>query len=266
MVGLEAQQLVTAAAYEDSEVERLRRENAELAAAVEARDTFIAVAAHELRNPMQPIIGQVELLLNGIRAGRCPPDQVEQRLERVQHAMRHYMKRAGILLDVSRITSGKLQLELEPFDIIALLHDVAADAADAARRAGSPITVTGPDILPVTWDRLAIEQIVDNLVANAIKYGGGSPVELSAEMRGEEVCIQVRDHGGGIPAADRARVFERFERAVGSGERRSGFGVGLWVVSQLVEAMGGTVAVGDAPGGGALFTLKLPQHAKGAYL
>ena len=261
MVGLEAQRLVVAAASGGSEVERLRRQVAELAAAVEARDTFIAVAAHELRNPMQPIIGHIELLLNRIRAGRCPPDQVELRLERVQRAMRHYMKRAGVLLDVSRINSGKLQLELEEIDIIALMRDVAADVADAARRAGSPITVTGPDTLPVTWDRLAIEQIVDNLVANAIKYGGGSPIELSAQAHGGDVHVQVRDHGGGIPAADRARVFERFERAVGPGERRSGFGVGLWLVRQLAKAMGGTVAVGDAPGGGALFTVRLPKHA-----
>ena len=130
--------------------------------------------------------------------------------------------------------------------------------------ASSPITVTGPDTLPVTWDRLAIEQIVDNLVANAIKYGGSSPVELFAEMRGEEVRIQVRDHGGGIPTVDRARVFERFERAVRPEKQRSGFGVGLWVVRQLTEAMGGTVAVEDAPGGGALFTVILPRHAKQA--
>ncbi len=264
MRDLGAQRLVTAAASGDSEVEKLRREIAELAAAIAARDTFIAVAAHELRNPMQPIIGQIELLLNGIRAGRCPPDQVQLRLERVQHAMRHYMKRAGVLLDVSRITSGKLQLELETLDIIALMRDMVADAADAARRAGSPVTVTGPGTLTVTWDRLAIEQIVENLVANAMKYGGSSPIELSTELRGERVYIQVRDHGDGIPAADRARVFERFERAVGPGDRRSGFGVGLWVVRQLAEAMGGTVAVGDAPGGGALFTVSLPQHAKQA--
>lgn len=264
MEDLEAPRLLTDAAPGGSELDRLRSRNAELAAAVEARDTFMAVAAHELRNPMQPIIGQIELLLNAIRAGRCPPDQVERRLERVQHAMHHYMKRAGILLDVSRITSGKLQLELEAFDIMALLHGVAADAAEAARRAGSPITVTGPDMLSVNWDRLAVEQIVDNLVANAIKYGGRSPIGLSAEPRGGDVRIQVRDHGGGIPAADRARVFERFERAVGPGERRSGFGVGLWLVRQLAEAMGGTVAVGDAPGGGALFTVTLPRRAEQA--
>ncbi len=255
---------MTVAASKDGEVERLRCYNAELAAAVEARDTFIAIAAHELRNPMQPIIGHIELLLNGIRTGRCPPDQVERRLEHIQHAMCHYIKRAGILLDVSRITSGKLQLELETLDIMALLNNVATDAADAARSAGCPISVTGPDSLQVTWDRLAVEQIVDNLVTNAIKYGGSSPIALSAELRGENVHIQVRDHGGGIPADEQARVFERFERAVGRGERRSGFGVGLWLVRQLAEAMGGMVAVGDAPGGGALFIVNLPQHAKEA--
>ena len=264
MMGLEAQRLAGAVALAEGQVEALLRRNAELAAAVEARDTFIAVAAHELRNPMTPIIGQIELLLNGIRTGRFPPDQVERRVERIQHAMLHYVKRAGILLDVSRITSGKLQLEPEAFDLAALLREVAGDLADAARRAGSLVTVTGPDTLPVTWDHLAAEQIVDNLVANAIKHGGSSPVELHAEVREGEVSIKVRDHGGGIPEAARARVFERFERAVGSGERRSGYGIGLWVVRQLAEAMGGAVTIGDAPGGGALFTVTLPQHARGA--
>jgi len=254
----------TAAAYGDSQAEELRRLNVELAAAVEARDAFIAVAAHELRNPMTPIIGQIEALLQGIRAGRCQPDQVELRLERLQHAMRHYLKRTGILLDVSRITRGKLQLEPEPCDLAALLHGVADDYADVARRTGAPIMVTVPESLSGTWDRLAVEQIVDNLLTNALKYGARTPVELSAGLHGDQVRIQVRDHGDGVPLNQQARVFERFERAVGPGERRSGFGVGLWVVRQLAEAMGGTVAIEDARGGGALFTVTLPQHARAA--
>ena len=261
MADLEVQRLAGVVACADNQFEALQRRNAELAAAVEARDTFIAVAAHELRNPMTPIIGQIELLRNAIRAGRCPPDQAKHRLEHIQKAMRYYVKRAGILLDVSRITSGKLQLEPEAFDLAALLRDVAGNLADTARRAGSLITLTGPDTLPVTWDRLAAEQIVDNLAANAIKYGGGSAVEVHAGVHDGEVHIGVRDHGTGIPEAERARVFER---AVGPGERRSGFGIGLWIVRQLAEAMGGTVMIEDAPGvGGALFTVTLPQHARG---
>lgn len=263
MAALETQPPVAAAAPEGSQVEELHLRIAELTEAVEARDTFIAVAAHELRNPMTPVIGQVDLLLSAVRAGRCSPEQVEQRLERVQHTVRHYLKRAAVLLDVSRITSGKLLLELEPFDLALLLREVADEFADAARHAGVAITLAVPDSLPGAWDRLAVEQIVDNLVSNALKYGDRKPVELSAEAHGGQVRIQVRDHGGGIPADDRARIFQRFERAVGRGERHSGFGVGLWIVRQLAEAMDGAVAVEDAPGRGTLFTVTLPLHVEG---
>ena len=239
------------------------RRGADLTEAVAARDTFLAVAAHELRNPMTPIIGQVDLLLAAVRAGRCPPEQVEQRLERVQHSVRRYLKRAAVLLDVSRLNSGMLQLEPEGFDLAALLRDVADEFADAARRAGIAITVAAPESLRGTWDRLAVEQIVDNLVSNALKYGGRTPIEVSAAACGEQVRIQVRDHGTGISPGDRVRVFQRFERAVGQGERRSGFGVGLWVVCRLVETMEGTVIVDDAPSGGALFIVTLPRHVGG---
>ena len=266
MTPLDAQPPAPLAAPVGSRVEELEQRVAELILAVKARDTLIAVAGHELRNPMTPIIGQIELLLNAVQAGRTAPEQVVQRLGRIQQAARHYVKRAAILLDVSRINSGKLPLELETFDLAALLRDVAGEYALTAQRVGVPLTLVVPDGLMVTWDRLALEQIMDNLASNAIKYGNRTPVGIMAQAENGQVCIEVRDGGPGIAAADRERVFARFERAVGRGERRSGFGVGLWVVGQLVPAMGGTTAGGDAPGGGALFTLILPQHAGGAHL
>lgn len=256
----------TANTPDGREVEQLRHRIAELIAAVEARDTFIAIAAHELRNPMAPIIGQIELLRSAVRAGRCTLEQVDDRVEHIQQGMRHFVTRTDILLDVSRINSGRLRLALESCDIANLLRDIAADFAGAALHAGVTISVTAPDRLLGTWDRLALEQITDNLLSNAIKYGCGTPVEISAESRGERVSIEVRDHGSGIPAADRERVFGCFERALGRNERRAGFGVGLWVVRQLTEAMGGAVVVGDTPGGGASFTVNLPQHSKGTRL
>lgn len=243
-------------------VEDLQRRIGELTAAVEARDTFIAVAAHELRNPMTPIIGQIELLLAAVQAGRSTQEQTEQWLKRLERTMRHYMRRANVLLDVSRITSGRLQLEPESFDLAGLLRDMAADYDETARRQGIPAaTLVAPGSLMVTWDRLALEQIMDNLLSNTLKYGARSPVEVSAAAEKEQVRITVRDGGPGIAEADRERVFGRFERAVGQGARRGGFGVGLWIVGQLAAAMGGTVTVTDAPGGGALLTLVLPQHA-----
>lgn len=247
-------------------VEELEQRVAELTLAVEARNTFIASAGHELRNPMMPIIGQLDLLLTAVRVGRASPEQVEQRLARIKEAVRHYVKRATILLDVSRITSGKLQLEPVQFDLVPVLHAVVGEFTEMALRVGVPLVLTAPDRLVVTWDRLAVEQIVDNLISNAIKYGNRTPIGIMAKTENGRVLIEVCDGGAGIPAADRKRVFGLFERAVGTGERRSGFGVGLWVVCHLVTATGGTVTVGDAPAGGALFTLDLPQHVEGACL
>ena len=173
-------------AFTEGCAEAMRRRIEELAEAVAARDTFIAVAAHELRNPMTPIAGQVELLLARVRAGRCPPEQVEQRLERIQQSMRRYLKRAAVLLDVARLTGGKLpQLEPEPFDLARLLRDVAGEFAEAAQRAGVPIAVSVPESLPGAWDRLAVEQVVDNLVSNALKYGSRTPILIAAEPCGD---------------------------------------------------------------------------------
>jgi signal transduction histidine kinase len=243
-------------------LEELHRRNAELAEAVAARDTFIAVAAHELRNPMTPMIGQVDLLLKGLQTGRYTPEQIEQRLERIRQVMHHYVRRATALLDVSRITTGKFRLEPAPCDLAALVREVVETFADAARYAGSPIGVEAPASLPGTWDRLAMEQIADNLISNAIKYGARRPVEVCAEDLGDRVCLRVRDHGPGISVHDRGRIFGRFERAVGPDAGRTGFGVGLWVVGQLVEAMEGTITVEDAQGGGSVFNVTLPRHAK----
>ncbi|WP_376100740.1 sensor histidine kinase (plasmid) [Roseomonas sp. CCTCC AB2023176] len=238
---------------------------AALTAAVEARDTFIRVTGHELRNSLTPILGQIDLMLSQVKAGRLTPEQVAQRLERIQHAARRYMRRAGVLLDVVRINTGRLRMAPEPYDLVGLLREVAGEFEEPARRTDVTITLNVPDSLQVTWDRPAVEQIVDNLLANALRHGGRTPVEVSASVEGEHVCIRIRDHGPGIIAGDRDRVFGAFERTLGAGERRSGFGVGLWLVRQLSEAMGGTVEIGDAPGGGALFTITLPLHARGAY-
>lgn len=241
-------------------VEGLQHQNAALAEAVAARDIFISVAAHELRNPMTPMMGQVELLVAAMKAGRLAPEQVEQRLERIRSAMGHYIKRTATLLDVSRITSGKLRLQPASCDLVELLREVADTFADTARHESSSIVIEAPETMPGRWDRLATEQVIDNLVSNALKYGGCRPVHLLLEEAGPAIRLRVRDHGPGISPADRARIFGRFERVVGSSDRHSGFGVGLWVVGQLVEAMGGSVAVEDAAGGGSVFTVILPRE------
>lgn len=251
----------TDAACNQDSVEHLHRRIAELTEAVAARDAFIAVAGHDLRNAMTPMMGQVDLLLVSVAAGKCSLQQAEQRLGRVQHTMIRYLRRARILLDVSRLTGGKLRLHPEMFDLAALLRDVASDFHAASRLSGVALRVAAPESLMVTLDQPATEQIVSNLVQNALRYGARTPVEMSAAVSGEQVQIQVRDHGCGILAMDRSRVSGRFERTARQGDR-DGFSVGLWIVGQFVAAMHGTVAIDDEPGGGTLFTISLPLHSR----
>jgi signal transduction histidine kinase len=234
---------------------------AELKEAVAARDAFIAIAAHELRNPMTPIRGQAELLLRRVRRGACPPDQIEAGLERIEWLIDRYLKRATALLDVSRITSGKLSLTPEPVQLASVMRDAVVSLSPLAQHAGSAIELAVPDDLVGEWDRLGVEQIIDNLLANAIKYGAGNPIHLSVVTDGTSAIIGVRDHGIGIPDDERERIFARFERAIGSGKHATGFGIGLWLVRRLVEAMGGEVSVETPEGGGTLFTVTLPLRA-----
>ena len=256
---MSASETTTSASSIPPTEEDLLRRVEELSRAVAARDTFITVAAHELRNPMMPILGQIDLLLSALRAEKCTLEQVGQRLLRIQQTVHNYVKRSVVLLDVSRINTGKFKLEPIPCDVASLLRYIADEFTATAQHSGATIHLEAPETVFGSWDRLAIEQVVDNLLSNAIKYGGGTPVELKLIAAEEHICISVRDHGKGIPAEHRSRVFERFERAVGHNEYRSGFGVGLWVVGQLVEAMQGSIHIDDAPGGGALFMVTLPN-------
>ena len=235
----------------------------ELVEAIVARDNFIAVAGHELRNPMTPMIGQLERLISGVKGGKLTTAQIEERLERVHRAMGHYVKRAATLLDVSRITTGKFRLQPAPCDLVAVIVQVVDYFAEAAQYSGAAIELDVPASLPGHWDRLALEQVMDNLVSNAIKYGGPHPILVSAGNAADSnalgVLIQVRDHGPGISAENRARIFGRFERAVGLDQQKSGFGIGLWVVGQIVDAMDGIVEVDAAEGGGSVFRVALPR-------
>jgi signal transduction histidine kinase len=105
-----------------------------------------------------------------------------------------------------------------------------------------------------------MEQILDNLISNAVKYGGGRPIDLHLRTSGGCAVIEVRDRGIGISPSDQSRIFDRFERAVAQGSTVGGFGIGLWVVGQMVHAMGAEIAVNSIPGEGTTFMLRLPNH------
>lgn len=228
----------------------------ELRAAIAARDEFIAIAAHELRNPMTPIVGQVQLLLSRARREQASPALLRG-LELLEQAVDHYVHRATTLLEITRLNAEQVRLELTNFDLCELVRDCVRKYEQLAARAGSTLRC---DLCPPVigaWDRLATEQILDNLVSNAIRYGDGKPVSIHVESDPAWVVVRVVDHGIGIASADRERIFQRFERA--SGARSGGFGIGLWLSSKLVEAQGGALELESEPGSGSTFIVRLPR-------
>ena len=129
-------------------------------------------------------------------------------------------------------------------------------------RAGSPVTLTSDTSVVGAYDRMRIDQVLTNLLSNAMKYGGGKPIEVALRGAGGRARLSVTDHGIGIAREDRERIFERFERAVPV-RHFGGLGLGLWIAEQIVKAHGGSITVTDTPGGGATFTVELPAGGAG---
>ncbi len=237
---------------------------AELEAELRARDDFLAIAAHELRNPMTPISARLELLLARARhmSERVPAGLV-QGLELLEGLVNAYMRRATTLLEVTRASSGKLKLQTAEVDLSALIRQVTANMLPLAEGAGCQVRITVEDGVRALCDPMAVEQILENLLSNAIRFGPGRPVEVSLASDGELARLLVRDEGIGISDCDQALIFERFHRSRRA-KPNGGFGIGLWVTRQLVRAMRGEISVASRRGAGSAFTVRLPLRPCGA--
>jgi signal transduction histidine kinase len=232
----------------------------ELRQAVDARDEFISVASHELRTPLTPLLMQVQMLRKHSAAAPPAPAELGQRLGMMERSIERMTELIDQLLDVSRITANRLDLQLVEVDLVALARDAVQRQKGALDQSGSTFRFEAPPSLSGTWDRLRLQQVLANLVSNAIKYGGGKPITLRITRDKGVARLCVEDQGIGIAPADQARIFERFERAV-STRHYGGFGLGLWIVRQFVEAMGGKIRVESEVGKGSTFTVELPHHS-----
>jgi len=230
----------------------------ELREAISARDDFLAVATHELRNPLTPIV----LCLQLIRTSAESKDHAKMmhQLDRLERQIRHFIARSNILLEVGQMASGRFHLDPSKLNLSELIAEVVNDYMPLAVRSGSALSVSIQNGVIVVLDRTAVSGIVENLLSNAVKYGQGKPIEITLTATAEMVRITVRDNGIGIDEKDQARIFERFERAVGR-HFQSGFGIGLWLSRSYTELMGGSITVFGEPGAGSLFTVSLPIKA-----
>jgi Signal transduction histidine kinase len=239
---------------------RLRARIAELEQLLQARDEFLSIAAHELRNPMHSLLLQVSAAVHVARQQSAQP--LVRRLERVQHIVDRYVKRASLLLDVGRMNATRMPPQVERTDFTEVVREIVESYAPEAAFNRSTLQTTLPKSLWGLWDRLALEQIVSNLISNAIKFGAGGAIGVTLEgQQDSRVKFEVRDHGIGIADADQERIFGRFERLSTRPGHPAGAGVGLWLVRGLVESHGGSISVQSASGQGATFTVVLPLDA-----
>ncbi|WP_437818119.1 ATP-binding protein [Sorangium sp. So ce1078] len=230
--------------------------------AIALRDEFLSIASHELKTPLTPLSLQIQILTR--RAPELCPDKdrlawLTDRLGLVRRQSERLRRLVDNLLDISRISAGRLALDLEPVRLSEIVRQVVSRFHEGGEigESGSRVTVSADDDDAGNWDRLRLEQVVDNLVSNALKYGQGKPIEIAVTSAGSSATFTIADHGIGIAPEHIGRIFGRFERAV-SARHYGGLGMGLYISKQLVEALDGSIEVSSVPGEGSTFKVTLP--------
>ncbi|WP_437674092.1 ATP-binding protein [Sorangium sp. So ce131] len=233
--------------------------------AVQIREDFVSVASHELRTPLSALVLQIQGLSRTIArsGGELPAAQVLAKLSQAEGQIERLTRLIDTLLDVTRINNGQLELSLEDVDLCDVAREVAVRLASEVERAGCALELDLPATAVGRWDRLRLDQVVTNLLVNAIKYGRGKPIQLRVAVDGESAVLQVMDQGIGIEKEFIGRIFGRFERAAPTSSY-GGLGVGLYIVDQILKAHGGSIQVESAPGVGSRFQVALPLPSRDA--
>lgn len=232
----------------------------ELQHAIRLRDEFLSVAGHELKTPLAALQLQVQGTIRMLASdgpALVESGRLSQRLDKASQHGERLGKLVDELLDVSRISTGRIQFRLEPMDLSVTVAELLGRYADTASKAQCVLEAEIQPGITGNWDRLRMEQVVANLLSNALKYGAGKPVHLSLFEKDGEVLLSVRDAGIGIDESVRERIFHRFERAV-SERNYGGLGLGLWIANQIVAGFGGSIAVESTVGEGSTFTVRMP--------
>ena len=244
---------------------RVVQRTEELSAAMEKaqtadrlKSTFLATMSHELRTPLNSIIGFTGVLLQEL-AGPLLPEQKKQ-LSMVQGSARHLLSLINDVLDISKIEAGQLELVRVPVDLHAVIDGAMRSIQPMAWRKGLAVGVTvDPAVGPILTDRRRVEQILINLLYNAVKFTERGSIDLQCIMQGDYVSVTIRDTGIGIRPEDRARLFRPFQQLEdGLARQREGTGLGLSICASLVKLMGGTITVESEWGAGSAFTFALP--------
>ncbi|HSS01892.1 MAG TPA: HAMP domain-containing sensor histidine kinase [Kofleriaceae bacterium] len=227
----------------------------ELTLALAARDRFLSLIGHELRNTLAPMVLLAEQF-GMLAEGSQPPGKVLSRVAMLTNNLNKLMATIGRIVEVADLRRGKVPLAPSTTNLVEVVGDVCVEVAREAAAGGCDLVIEASEPVVGLWDRARVKQIAANLVVNAIRYGGGGRVEIAVRNGDGNGELAVRDHGPGIDEALVPHLFGFFENA---SRRPGGLGLGLWVVQTLCTAMGGAVSVENCSDGGARFCVVLPR-------
>ena len=230
--------------------------------AIEVRDDFLAIASHELRTPLTIFKAQVDLFLRLLRnndLGRLSTDDMVKLFESSNSEIMRFVCLVNNLLDVSATLGGNLRLKRETFDLSEMIRSVVNRMEADPNALHRLVELHANTEAHGHWDKMNMDQILTNLLSNALKYGSGKPIRVGLTSDADTVSLTVRDQGIGIAENDLQRIFERFTRATDL-KSADGLGLGLYIVRKLVEAHGGTITVSSQLGSGSEFVVVIPRQ------
>ena len=232
----------------------------ELEHAVRMRDDFMSIVSHEVRTPLNGLILETQLRkmhLARDNAAAFTMDKMQAMVERDERQIQSLIRLIEDMLDVSRIRTGKLSIRPNEFDLSRLVTTLVHTFASQISAAQSSINLRAEQPVVGQWDEFRIEQVVSNLLTNALRYGAKSPIDVSVYAEGKRAVVEVRDQGIGISEENQQRIFLQFERVTAK-HAVAGLGLGLFISEQIVAAHHGEITVHSALGEGALFRVSLP--------
>jgi signal transduction histidine kinase len=237
----------------------LQESEARLRDALRAEDEFVTIASHELKTPLASLnleLESAQRLLGG-EPSALSVEKMEAKLVRVSLQVTRLTALINSFLDVTQITSRRIVLLFETFDLRKAVHTVLAGVRELIARSGSIVNVRADAPVVGEWDLLRLKSVIISLISNAIQYGEGKPIDVDVDVRSGQARLTITDRGVGLSAEEQERILRRFERPAVR-QHLSGLGLGLWVAREIIVAHGGTITVASKPGSGSTFTVLLP--------
>lgn len=241
--------------------ESVERANEDLKALDKLKDEFLSMASHELKSPMNAVKNYLWMAIN---KGKDSPEKMAEYLQIAYESIQRLISLVNDLLDVSRIESGRVNLDIKPIDLHKAFHETIEMYEPQAKAKNLSLKAIAPDGILVLADDLKLREVLNNFVSNGIKYTPQGSVTLSAMINAGKVRIQVTDTGLGVTDEDRQKLFQKFSRVNTSYKELAlveGTGLGLYICKQFIEMMHGTIGLDSTPGQGSTFWVELPTGA-----